>query len=447
MIKSLRGRLILVMMTLLTLVMVGVALLFLSFTYSGMEEDSLIALEEAGKRYGIHEVHAGGADAKEEPPPDKGGPAEEKPDRDPPEGEKPSGGKGPDGEKEDRAPQTVIPCFVAGYDHEGELYAEGPRYYDLSDEEQMKQLVAEAQENGEDHGLLTEHRLRFLRLDDVCGEAYAFTDVTSEMEAIRRFGGQTLVICGLALLGLFLISLLVSKWATRPTELIMEQQRQFVADASHELKTPLTVILTNAELLESEACAPEEKEKATRHILTMARQMRGLVEELLDLARVNGGMRSELKQTVNLSRQTEDVALLFEPIYFEAGRELQSQIDSGIMVTGMSDRLGQVVEILLDNGCKYSAEGSVVQLRLRHSGRKKCMLTVESQGDTLTAQECREVFDRFYRRERHRGMNHSYGLGLSIARHIVRHHKGKIWAESHEGVNTFYVTLPMEQRS
>ena len=440
MIKSLRGRLILVMMTLLTVVMVVVAILFLSFTYSGMEADSLIALEEAGKRYGIHQVHAPG----EEPLPDKGGHEEEKPDRDPPGDKLPEDG-GPGKKDDDRVPQSVIPCFVVGYDHEGALYAQGPRYYDLEDTAWLEQLLDEARAQGETHGLLGEHNLRFLRLDEVCGDAYAFTDVTSEQDAMTRFLGQTGMIVLLALLGLFVISLMVSKWATRPTELMMEQQRQFVADASHELKTPLTVILTNAELLEDSACSMEEKQKATGHILTMARQMRGLVEELLDLARVNGGIRSELKAAVDLSRQAEDMVLLFEPIYFEAGRELQSQIDNGITVLGIPDRLGQVVEILLDNGCKYSGEGTVVTLRLRRLCLKKCLLTVESRGDTLTAQECRDIFRRFYRRESHRSMTRSYGLGLSIARNILRQHKGKIWVESKEGVNTFYVTLPTVQ--
>lgn len=431
MIKSLRGRLILVMMTLLTLVMVGVAFLFLSFAYIGMEEDSLIALKEAGKKYGLHEVHPDDQ-MPEKGQPDKGGPKEEKP---------PEGGK-PNDKKEDRAPQTVIPCYVVGYDHEGTLYADGPRYYNFSDRERMEQILIEAKATGKDHGVLTDRQLRFLRLDDVCGEAYAFTDITSESGAMNRFARETVMICAAALMGLFLISLLVSKWATRPTEQVMGQQRQFVADASHELKTPLTVILTNAELMEDSGCTEEEKRKATGHILTMARQMRGLVDELLDLARVNGGIQSELKEPTDFSRQAEDVSLLFEPIYFESGRELQCQIDRGVTVMGMADRLSQVVEILLDNGCKYSREGSTVHLKLQRSGRKKCILTVESQGDTLTEQECRDIFKRFYRRERHRGMNHSYGLGLAIARNIVCHHKGEIWVESKDGVNTFCVSLP-----
>ena len=432
MVKSLRGRLILGMMTLLTVVMVCVAFLFLSFTYEGLEADSLSALEQAGARYGLHPAHQ---------PSEKPISQQEKPDREPPEGDKPP--RNEDQEKEDKHPHSSIPCFVVGYDHEGKLYVQGARYYDLSDSQWLEQRLTEARETGKKYGLLTDHRLRFLQLEEVCGEAYAFTDVTAERDSMTRFFGQTVLIITLALLGLFMISLLVSKWATRPTERMMDQQRQFVADASHELKTPLTVILTNAELLEDEVCSAEEK-KATGHILTMARQMRGLVEELLDLARVNGGIQSELKVAVDLSRQTEETVLLFEPIYFEAGRELQSQIDSNITVMGMPERLAQVVEILLDNGCKYSTEGTVVHLRLQQSGRKTCLLTVDSVGDTLTQQECRDVFERFYRRERHRGMNHSYGLGLSIARTIVSQHRGKIWVESHNGVNTFYVTLPTE---
>ena len=449
MIKTLRWRLVLVMMMLLTVVMLVVAVMFFSFVYEGMEEDSLVALELAGDRYGLHKTHPEGVEIPEQHPPEDILPEEMAPNDNAPDGKGPDG-KGPDGKapdgKEDRKPQEVIPCFVVGYDHEGTLYARGPRYYDLSDEAKLKQLVEQARETGDPHGLLTDHYLRFLRLDGICGEAYAFTDVSSEMDAMIRLIHQVVWICLLALVGFFLISLAVSRWATSPTERVLEQQRQFIADASHELKTPLTVILTNAELVSEGEGSPEEEKRATEHILTMARQMRGLVEELLDLARVNNGIRMEQKAPVDLSRVVEDQVLLFEPVYYEAGRELQSSVEPGIGLMGAEERLRQVVDILLDNGCKYSHPDTVITLKLSRASCKKCLLTVESRGDSLTDQECRDIFQRFYRREAHRSMNHSYGLGLSIARTVVREHRGKIWAESENGVNTFSIRLPLGKK-
>lgn len=442
MIRALRWKLTLVTMALLSVVLLVVVGLFINSTYKGMEEDSLIALKLAGEHYGIHDAHPDGVPPKDDNPEGLG---KDKP-QDAPHDKFDGDGKGPkddDGKGPDKMPQSVIPCFVVGYDHEGQLYARGPRYYDLSDESDLAQLVQEAQAAGEESGILTGRKLRYLRLDGVCGEAYAFTDVASELESLTRLIQKSISIGVLALLGFFIIAMLMSWWASRPVERVLEQQRQFVADASHELKTPLTVILTNAELLEGEEYSLEEKKKFSGNILTMSKQMRGLVEELLDLARVNNSTQVLQKETVDLSSLAQECALVFEPIYFEAGRELQSQIDSALQLRGNPERLRQVLDILLDNGCKYSLPGSTVKLRLQRSSLKRCLISVESLGDTLTRQESRDIFKRFYRRDPNRSMNHSYGLGLAIARTIVRCHKGKIWVKSKSGINTFYVSLPM----
>lgn len=134
-------------------------------------------------------------------------------------------------------------------------------------------------------------------------------------------------------------------------------------------------------------------------------------------------------------------ALPFEPVYFEAGRTLDIYIEPGIEVLGDPEALQRVVDILLDNGCKYSRADSVIALELRRQGLGACLLTVTSQGDTLSKQECRDIFKRFYRRDTTRTINHSYGLGLPIARNIIKQHKGKLWFQSKDGVNTFHVRL------
>lgn len=440
MIRSLRWRLVAVTMLLLSLVLFLCMYLFFSSTYRGMEEDSLNALHLAGMRYGLHGVHEG-EEPTDPPPPDRDGdgkgPEDGVPDLLPPDRED---GKGPDGDKPG-GEKSSIPCFVVGYDHDAQLYAEGPGYYDMTDETYLEQIVAEAAETGKSHGILLEEKLRFLKLDDICGEAYAFTDVSNEQAALVRLMYQYLLIGLLAILGFFLISMLTSKWAVRPIETVMQQQRQFVGDASHELKTPLTVILTNAELLSSEEYPREAERKFTANILTMAGQMRGLVEELLDLARADNGLQTMERQPLDLSRLVSDGVLPFEPMYYEAGRTLLVNVEPGIRVLGNADALTRVVDILLDNGCKYSLEGSSVTLELKRCGVRSCQLTVTSQGDTLTRQECRDIFKRFYRRDPSRSMNHSYGLGLSIARTIITRHKGKIWLSSKQCTNTFHVFL------
>ena len=145
-----------------------------------------------------------------------------------------------------------------------------------------------------------------------------------------------------------------------------------------------------------------------------------------------------------MSQLVCDAVLPFEPVYFEAGRNLESKVDPDIWVNGNETALLQLVEILLDNGCKYSSPGSAVKICLTRCGLKRVTLSVQSLGDTLSKQECRDVFKRFYRRDPNRSMNHSYGLGLSIAKTVVRAHKGRIWMCSKKGVNTFYVRLPLK---
>ena len=222
-----------------------------------------------------------------------------------------------------------------------------------------------------------------------------------------------------------------------------KEQRQFVSDASHELKTPLTVILTNAELLQQPDYDAERKGTFAANILTMAGQMRSLVENLLDLARVDNGLAKAVWTQVDLSHTVYDAVLPFEPVYFEKGLDLQSRIQENIRVNGSEMHLRQVVEILLDNARKYSdCPGTVVVCLQRHS-RGQCLLSVSNPGAPIPPQDLQNIFKRFYRVDQARSRDGSYGLGLPIAEGIVNDHKGRIWATSQNGFNTFYVSLPM----
>lgn len=401
MIERLRRKLVAITAVLLTVVLVVIVCCIYYFTRMGLEERSMAALQAAGAEPATH---------------DRPG----KPEK-----------------------FTTSPCFVLEIGPDGRLKAVGPDYYDLDDLEELLAILEEAQGSGAKSGMLMQRQLRFMRIDGGPGVRYAFMDASGEIDTLSRLNVTCAVILAVGIVGFFCISVLLGRWAVRPVERAWEQQRQFVADASHELKTPLTVILTNAELLRSNEYDEQHKLRFADSILIMSLQMRGLVEELLDQARVDNGLEHMEKIRLDYSRLVSDAVLPFEPVYFEAGRELHSIVQPGITVTGSSSHLRRVVDILLDNGCKYSAPGSVVQLRLERYGRGNCLLSVSSPGEAMTEQQCLDIFKRFYRVNQARTMNRSYGLGLSIAQGIVQKHRGKIWAQSRDGINTFYVNLPM----
>ncbi len=268
-----------------------------------------------------------------------------------------------------------------------------------------------------------------------------FVDTTSESATINGLVQNSVFIGSASLAVFWVISLLLAKWAVRPVERAWSQQKQFVADASHELKTPLTVIMTSAELLDKDVRDDPQHGQLTSSILTMSHQMRGLVESLLELARVDNGTASMAFSSINLSSITEDVVLPFEPVFFESGLQLESWIEENIGISGSVSHMKQLVEIFLDNAVKYSITPGCVVLTLKRQSNG-CLLSVASPGAAIGKEDLKNIFRRFYRMDKARTMDHSYGLGLSIAENIVKQHKGNIWAESENGINTFFVQLP-----
>ena len=344
----------------------------------------------------------------------------------------------PDEQNED----MNLPFFTLTLDKDGELLSFEGGYYDLSDEESLMTLAEAVQEDGEETGVLSAYHLRYLKRDTREGQTtIVFSDTSSETRVISHLLTNCLLI-GFAGLVLFLIvSILLARWAVHPVEQAWEQQRQFVSDASHELKTPLTVILTDTELLQSGTCSETDRSRFLSSIQTMAEQMRGLVEELLSLTRADHTDIKKAQHRMDLSECVSDAVLPFEPVFFENGLTLEENIEDSIRVSGNEDQLHQVVGILLDNAQKYSAPATQTTVSLTRQG-KNALLKVSSHGEEISKEDLQNIFRRFYRLDKARSMNHSYGLGLAIAKQIVENHKGKIWAESKDGINTFCIQLP-----
>ena len=338
---------------------------------------------------------------------------------------------------------TTLPFFYVSINHAGELAAVRGSFFDLSDTQTLESILSQAAQSAESSGLLKQYNLCFSRKVTPFGQSIVFLDISSQQATLRGLLKGCLLI-GLLSFSLFLgLSFLLARWAVGPVEKAWNQQRQFVADASHELKTPLTVIMTNAELLQQPEYAQPQKQQFADSIYSMSQQMRGLVESLLELARVdNGAARMEFAP-LDFSELVADALLPFEPVFFEHGLLLETDIIPNIRVLGSSGHLRQVVEILLDNACKYSPPGSVIRVSLSQGPKRDCVLSVRSEGTPIPAKEKDAIFNRFYRSDPSRGTAAGYGLGLSIAQTIVLEHKGKIFVRSEDDhSNTFSVFLP-----
>ena len=338
-------------------------------------------------------------------------------------------------------PDMKLPYFTLQINTWGEVFASGNTHYDISDTQFVEELIQLVYENGKVTGTIEKYNLKYTVTRSLTSQRICFVDVSSNKTALASLL-QTSFLTGLIALAAFaFISIMLAHWAVKPVERTWQQQQQFVSDASHELKTPLTVIISNAELLQSADYDAEEYQQFTQNILSSSRQMRHLAEGLLDLARAdNGQIRTDF-ETVCLSKLVSDSILPFEPVFFENGMVLENAVEPDIMLHGSSQHLRQLTDILLDNAQKYSSPG-VVELQLRRTGKNQCLLTVSNPGTPIPKNELGKIFRRFYRADTARTNTGSFGLGLSIAQRIVQEHGGDIWAESNETGNRFNVLLP-----
>ena len=259
------------------------------------------------------------------------------------------------------------------------------------------------------------------------------SDTNSQLRRTLLF---SLLMWALAELLICLLAWLLTRWIAKPVAESFDKQKQFIADASHELKTPLAVIIASADALESN---PTEQ-KWLDNIKSESDRMSKLIADLLELAKTEEVKDDAAFTEGNLSKLVEKATLTFESVMFEKGVALEDDIQDGIALSMDAYKITQLLSILLDNAIKHSKKGGTIAVSLKKD--KDIVLQVTNEGEGIPAGEEEKIFERFYRADESRNRNENrYGLGLAIAKNICEAHQATISAKSESGQTTFKVVF------
>lgn len=267
---------------------------------------------------------------------------------------------------------------------------------------------------------------------------YIFVDNKEALQNSKQFFIVSIFIFLLSVIVFTIISYYLSRWMIKPSEKAIKNQKIFVANISHDLKTPITIIRANADLIENEV----KNKKSIKYIQQETEKLNHLVNEMLTLTRIDNTISKENFKSFNFGDSLFDVVLPFESIAYEKGIRFNINIDEVTDYFGDESSIQKLAEILIDNAMSYTAKGGIVDVDA-YENSKAVTLSVTNTGEPISDEKKVEIFDRFYRASKSReSTGNHYGLGLSIANTIVKKHNGKISIESKNGKNTFTVILP-----
>jgi len=310
--------------------------------------------------------------------------------------------------------------FTVFFDKQGEVARTNTESIYAIDEDAAIEYAEKVMDDGEERGWISNYRYKVFSTEK--GYGVVFVDGSMSRSSLM----QSITIAGFVLLGcaalVLILIFLLSKKAVKPIAESYEKQKQFITDANHELKTPLTLILANLDIAEAELGQNEWLDD----IRSEGHRMTALVNRLVALSRMDEEGPSLNITEVALGKLVADTAREFEPLAKERGKAITASIDKEISYLGDEALLQRLVGILMDNAIKYCDQGGEITVNL-HRGRKT-VLTVENTYAFVGELELNRLFDRFYRADKARKFTGGYGVGLSMAKAIVEKHKGEITA-------------------
>lgn len=325
--------------------------------------------------------------------------------------------------------------YTVALTYDGEIIEIKNDQPNIYSDDDLKKLAQSIIEDGKDIGV--EKNLAFYKADKGGYTLVTLMDNTIINESATTLFRYTLIFGGAALILFFFLSVFLAGKIVQPLEDSYKKQKQFISDAGHELKTPVSVVSANAELLSREI----GDNQWLANIQYENERMGMLVAQLLDLARTENV--TPQMEHIDFSRLISGEALPFESVAYEKGLVLSTDIASGIAVEGNSSQLKQITSILLDNAIRHSSPNGEVYLKLTKE-RGFAKLSVINKGDEIPAEEREQLFERFYRIDTARnGEDKHYGLGLAIAKAIAAAHKGHIGVVCYNGLVEFKLQIPV----
>ncbi|MBR6137009.1 MAG: HAMP domain-containing histidine kinase [Bacilli bacterium] len=236
---------------------------------------------------------------------------------------------------------------------------------------------------------------------------------------------------------IYIVSKILTDNITKPAEESFEKQKDFIADASHELKTPLAVIMASADELKTD----KKNKKYIDNIKYETERMNTLIKSLLDLSKLEKGINIENYKDENISKIIERICLTFEAIAFENNVSINTNIEENINFKCSKEEIEKLISIIIDNAIKHSYKDSSIKV-LVNSDKLGINIEVTNNGDPIKSGDEEKIFERFYRADKSRKReSNRYGLGLAIAKNIVLNHNGTIKAYSKDNFTTFKVNL------
>jgi signal transduction histidine kinase len=342
---------------------------------------------------------------------------------------------------------SAIFTFYVVINSEGRIIDFHGENVKINDEKAFLKHLTDCYNSEDSKGITMNGDLRYMKKVDHNNTIIIFADRSIEKATLASLLKTFLFVSAGCLCAFFIISYILSKWLLTPIKNSMKQQMLFIADASHELKTPITIISANTDIIASHADETvASQQKWLGYIKDEAQRMTELLNSMIFLARNDSGTKHDIKTVVSLSDVVWDSVLPLESVAYEKSKTLTSDIEPNIKIIGDEKKLRQLVVILIDNAIKYANENGTISVKLTAKQGKVKLFVRNTTDAAIPPEKIRHIFDRFYRVDSSRARKEGgYGLGLAIAKTIIDEHRAIIRVKSSVEKGTLFTVTFYKQ--